>query len=76
MLNLNPNEKIRKQLKKIIRNEEIIAFKQWLVNELALLREEADNQSNYQAMLVAMGHRQALKEIINLFEESFSEKNF
>ena len=70
MLNLNPNEKIRKKLKKIIRNDEVVEFKEWLKTELSVLHNEADNQSNYQAMLVAMGHRQALKEIIGLLDES------
>ncbi|UDQ97883.1 hypothetical protein AAEX28_12940 [Lentisphaerota bacterium WC36G] len=73
MLNLNPNEKIVKNLQKIVKFEEVQIVKNWLNDELNLLREEADNQSNYQAMLVAMGHRQALKEIINILSKNFFE---
>ncbi len=73
MLNLNPNEKIAKALQKICTTDEIILIKKWLEDELNSLREEADNQSNYQAMLVALGHRQALKDVINIFEKNFNE---
>ena len=71
MLNLKPNEKVVKALAKICNNDEIKTIRKWLEGKLNSLREEADNQSNYQAMLVALGHRQALKEVITIFEGKF-----